>query len=420
MLRGPRPFCEAALTYVALAVILAGSAGAQGTFKVLHNFGGSGDGYHPYSGLTFDSNGNLYGTTTDGPGTGCSGQGCGTVFELKPGGDGSWRENIIHYFNGKDGSYPVAGLVFDRQGNLYGTTACYYGPCDTGDTVFKLMPTSDGNWILSTLYTFTLGKDGAYPIGGVSFDRAGRLWGTTQYGGLYGNGVVYNLAPISAFRWYEIIAHAFAGGTDGAVPYSGLIFDGSGNAYGTTNQGGANGVGTVFKLTPNKTGFGWTETVLYSFKGRICVESPDGAGPVAGLTFDSAGNLYGTTECGGVGGYGTIFTLTHNPDDTWTESVIYAFQGGNDGANPNTPVIFDGSGNLYGTTCCGGQLTDGTIYKLTPLSGSWGEMTLHTFSYSDGAAPGPVILDHAGNLYGTAFSGGPYGSYGGVAYEFIP
>ena len=381
--------------------MLAVPSWAQGTLKVLHNFGGPGDGYHPFDGLVFDGIGNLYGTASEGPGGGCAGNGCGIVFKLKSNSDGSWSEDIVHYFNGNDGSYPVAGLVFDRHGNLYGTTSCYYGSCDTGDTVFKLTPTSQSKWILSTLHTFNLGTDGAYPIGGVSFDHAGRLYGTTQLGGPYGNGVVYILGPVSVFAWYEIVAHGFGAPGDGTLPYSSLTFDADGNAYGTTDRGGANDAGTVFKLAPNRLGFGWTEAVLYSFQGKICGQSADGAGPVAGVTFDAAGNLYGTTECGGTGARGTVFKLTHNSDDTWTENVIYAFQGGNDGAQPIAPVIFDGAGNLYGTTCCGGQLTDGTIFKLTPSNGSWTETTLYTFSYGDGSSPGPVIFDNAGNLYGT-------------------
>jgi uncharacterized repeat protein (TIGR03803 family) len=279
---------------------------------------------------------------------------------------------------------------------------------------------SEGNWMLSTLYSFTSLSSGVYPVGGVSFDPAGRVCGTTSLGGLYTNGIIYNLGPVSVFAWYEIVAHSFGAPGDGALPYSSLIFDADGNAYGTTDQGGANNAGTVFKLTPNRLGFGWTEAVLYSFQGKICGQSADGAGPVAGVTFDATGNLYGTTECGGTGARGTVFKLTHNSDDTWTENAIYAFQGGSDGANPIAPVIFDSAGNLYGTTAYGGQLTDGTIFKLTPSNGSWTETTLYTFSYGDGSSPGPVIFDNAGNLYGTTSSGGPYGPDGGVAYEFTP
>ncbi len=412
----------ALLACLVLVVSLPASGWAQGTLKVLHDFGGPGDGYHPYGALTLDGSGSLYGTTTDGPGGGCGGQGCGVVFKLKPNEDGSWAEQIIHHFSGTDGSAPVAGLVFDRWGNLYGTTACFFGSCITGDTVFRLTPTSDGSWILSTLHTFASGLDGGYPYGGVTFDHTGRLYGTAAYDGAYGNGIAYTIGPVTVFKWYEVVAHAFAGGSDGAVPYSSLVFDNSGSAYGTTYQGGAHAVGTVFKLTPSELGAGWTERILYSFAGSPSGGSPDGALPVAGVVFDPAGNLYGTTSFGGAsGGYGTVFKLTHNHDDTWTESVIYAFHGGGDGANPNAPLTFDGAGNLYGTTAVGGSSTDGTIFKLTPNQGSWTETVLHAFSYSDGAAPvSGVILDSAGNIYGTASSGGPYGPYGGVAYEFVP
>ena len=406
-----------------LALLLGISCGAQaqrGTLRILHDFGGSGDGFHPYGSLVFDTNGSLYGTAPDGPGTGCEGdQGCGVVFKVKPNPDGTWAEGVIHYFSGADGANPTGGLVFDRHGNLFGTT--YAGGIGDFGTVFKLTPTFNSGWVLSTLYAFPAsGANGAFPIAGVSFDQVGHLYGTAYEGGPDNYGVVYELGPLTVFAWYEILLHGFGAAGDGRLPYSGLIFDASGNAYGTTDQGGANNAGTVFKLTPNRLRFGWTETVLYSFTGQICGESADGAGPVAGVTFDSAGNLYGTTECGGAYGRGTVFKLTHNADDTWTESVLYAFQGGNDGSQPTAPVTFDDTGNLYGTTCCGGQLTDGTIFKLTPFNGSWTETTLYSFSYSDGASPGPLIFDSAGNLYGTTNSGGTYGPNGGVAFEFTP
>ena len=406
-----------------LTSVFTGAAWGQGALKILHNFGGSGDGFHPHGALIFDSNGNLYGTATSGPGSGCDGnQGCGVAFDLSPNSDGTWTEDVLHSFSGADGANPLAGLAFDRRGNLYGTT--YDGGIGDFGTVFKLAPSAGGSWILSTLYQFpSSGAFGALPMSGVSFDHAGRLYGTASEGGRYNDGIVYNLLSVSVFSWNEILAHSFGAPGDGALPYYGsLIFDASGNAYGTTNNGGANGVGTVYKLTPNRAGFGWTETVLYSFVGTDgCGSSgPDGVAPAAGLTFDSAGNLYGTTQCGGTGGLGTVFKLTHNSDDTWTESVIYSFQGGSDGANPLAPVIFDAAGSLYGTTCCGGAHTDGTIFKLSPSNGPWTETTLYTFSYTDGSLPGPVIFDNAGNLYGTTVSGGTHGPNGGVAYEFIP
>jgi uncharacterized repeat protein (TIGR03803 family) len=403
-----------------MLVALAGSARSQSTLKVLHTFGGYHDGYDPDGALTFDNAGNLYGTAAYGPGAGCDvGQGCGIAFKLKPNLDGSWSEDVLHFFDGADGATPVAGLAFDARGNLYGNT--YRGGIADYGTVFKLTSRPGDSWVFSNIHSFASPASGVYPVAGVSFDNSGRLYGTTSAGGLYTNGIAYNLEPVSPSNWYEIPVHAFGAPGDGSVPYGGLIFDAAGNAYGTTNQGGANGVGTVFQLTRSRLNFGWTETVLYSFKGRICSQSSDGAGPAAGLTFDSAGDLYGTTQCGGAGGYGTVFKLTHNPDDTWTESILYAFQGGNDGANPTAPVTFDSAGNLYGTTVDGGPLTDGTIYKLTLANGSWTESVLHAFSYTDGAAPASgVILDAAGNLYGTASSGGTNGPSGGVAYEFIP
>jgi len=230
---------------------------------------------------------------------------------------------------------------------------------------------------------------------------------------------------VSTSGWAaEKVLHAFKG-TDGGEPHSTLIWDAAGNLYGTTEIGGSTNNGTVFELSRNADG-SWTETVLYNFQG-----GNDGLAPWSGLTFDAAGNLYGTTLGGGgsancgSGGCGTVFKLTKGSGGTWTESILYAFQGGNDAAEPGNPLVFDAQGNIYGTTLYGGPTLCntgcGVLYELTPTaSGAWTETLLHIFGIgSDGENPmGPLVVDKSGNIFGTTFAGGS--SNAGTAYEFSP
>lgn len=220
------------------------------------------------------------------------------------------------------------------------------------------------------LYNFKGGSDGAEPDASLVFDGAGNLYGTTYYGGANGSGTVFELTPSKA-GWTETVLHSFTG-SDGALPSAGLILDGGGNLYGTTQAGGAAGFGVVFELSPSRAG--WTETVLYSFTG-----GNDGRGPVGGVVFDSGGNLYGTTSGGGypIGG-GTVFELTPSGGG-WTENILYAFNASNgapNGSGLHAGVVFDRAGNLYGTTVFGGTNYWGTIFELTPSNGNWIETTL--------------------------------------------
>jgi uncharacterized repeat protein (TIGR03803 family) len=265
-----------------------------GTESVLHSFTGTPDGSSPYAGLLRDTVGNLFGTTnTGGSGQGCS-SGCGTVFKL----DTPGKETVLHSFTGAAYEYevsPLAGLIRDPAGNLYGTTAGLYGACLFQGrwyycgTVFKL--NAAGNATL--LFRFSGGAYGAIPYAGLVRDAAGNLYGTTVFGGAYPytHGTVFKLDTTGK----ETVLHSFTGGADGANPYAGLIQDAAGNLYGTTASGGASGSGTVFKL--DTTG---KETVLHSFTGGA-----DGANPHAGLILDAAGSLYGTTTNGGASGFGT-------------------------------------------------------------------------------------------------------------------
>jgi len=399
-------------------------AGPQ-NYKILHNFGagnGNPDGFWVYAGLIMDAKENLYGTTSAGGTEVCGNYGCGTVFQMTPNMDGSWTENILYDFSGSDGAAPWAPVTFDAKGRLYGTTSL--GGSDNSGTVFQMTPNANGTWTLSTLHTFTGGNDGGNPeYAGVTLDQAGHILGVASADGFNKNGVVFELNHVSVFKWYELVAHGFGGGSDGSTPYGNVILDASFNIYGTTYYGGGpdNG-GIVYKLTPNKLSFGWSETILHSFTG-----GSDGGCLSSGLIFDAAGNLYGTTEFGGPVNNGTVFKMTPNGDGTWTETVLYGFQdyGAVDGLNPVGGVTFDQAGNLYGTTSGGGLYGQGIVFELSPSGGGqWAETILHSFGGTvngqfDGVDPqAGVILDNAGNIYGTTFEGGTAGiSSGGVVFE---
>jgi len=256
------------------------------------------------------------------------------------------------------------------------------------------------------LYNFSNTLEGADPQAALIFDDSGNLYGTTPYGGMYGYGTVFELTPNQDGSWTENVLYSFMDGSDGADPVCNLIFDAAGNIYGTTQSGGdapfPDGDGVVFKLTPSDNG-GWTETVIRSFEGRT-----DASHPASGLVFDPAGNLYGTTVLGGTQGYGTVFELTPNQDGSWTEAVLHSFKGGNDGSGPLGSLVIDGSGNLYGTTASGGPKLAGTVFKLSPAGGGvWNGSLLHTFTGgNDGAYPtGALTFDADGNLYGATREG---------------
>jgi uncharacterized repeat protein (TIGR03803 family) len=269
-------------------------------------------------------------------------------------------------------------------------------------------------------------------------DAAKNLYGTTFVGGAYGGGTVFKLAPGSNGGWSFSVLHSFCRTcSDGFGPLGALILDSTGNLYGTAALGGAGNGGTVFKLTPNADG-SWTEKVLYSFIFCVVTDCVDGNSPAAGLLFDAAGNLYGTTQSGGTLNGGTVFKLTPS-QDSWTESLLYNFCGITEtcaaGSNPMASLIFDESGSLYGTTAFGGRSTAcpnngcGVVFKLSPQTdGSWTESVLHTFNGRDGASfPSSLIFDSAGNLYGTTAYGGNLslcnsggGNGCGVVFQLTP
>jgi uncharacterized repeat protein (TIGR03803 family) len=378
------------------------------TERVLHSFQGGADGNDPVSNLVIDAEGNLYGTTS-----GVGGAGFGTVFELTPNGSGGYTETVLHSFTSypNDGGYPVAGLVSDASGNLYGTTSSG-GSANLG-AVFELARNGNNGYTESVLYSFTDGTDGTYPVASLVVDDRGNLYGTTEFGGSTPSGTVFKLTPSGGGHYTKSVLYNFRGSTDGGTPVSSVILDADGNLYGTTDlDGEASLNGTVFKLTPIGNG-GYTESVLYSF-----MDGTDGGSPKAGLIIDASGNLYGTTTYGGSALSGTVFKLTRNGNGGYTESVLYNFGVGNDGFNSLAGLIMDASGSLYGTAEIGGSAGSGTVFKLTPNGhGGYTESVLYNFQRDpDGYEPqASLIMDASGNLYGTTSEGGS--SNDGIVFE---
>jgi len=398
-----------ALSFFALLCIASLPVQAQPfASKTLYSFSGTtGANPYDYGQLVMDGSSNLYGTTVYG-----GADGDGTVFELVNS-SGTYSEKVLYSFTGGgDGAYPYAGLIMDASGNLYGTTQ--QGGANGCGTVFELV-NSSGTYSEKVLYSFTnSGGDGAGPVDGLIMDGSGNLYGTTLLGGANRFGTVFELVNSSG-TYSEKVLYSFAGsGGDGEYPFAGLIMDASGNLYGTTDGGGANGDGTVFELV-NSSG-SYSEKVLYSFTGY----RSDGADPFASLLMDGSGNLYGTTLYGGANNVGTVFELV-NSSGTYSEKVLYSFtNGGGGGFYPYDGLIMDASGNLYGTTQNGGSIGVGTVFELANSSGTYSEKVLYSFTSSggDGAYPeAGLIMDASGNLYGTTTQGGTNGS--GIVFEVV-
>ncbi len=378
---------------VTLTLLCVTFAWAQTGEKVIFSFNEV-DGNVPDAGLIADKQGNLYGTTFDGGGP----NGLGNVFELSPAEGGGWKETVLHNFTGPDGALPVSSLIFDAAGNLYGTAQVGgQGSCtNTGlgcGVVFELSP-GKGGWTETVLYSFVPGKTkGVIPVGGLVFDKSGNLYGTTWAPGVSGG-------PLNATAMRQ---------------------DASGQTFWGCNAPGCGG--TVYRLTP--TGNGWIETDLYAFTG-----GSDGSSSQASLILDSAGNLYGTTVYGGTtgctSGYGCGLVFKLSPsyvaNTGWQESVLYRFTGAADGSYPMGSLISDAAGNLYSTAAAGGASGNGAVFELTSTGHQSTEAVLYSFSGgADGGSPfAAVVSDGQGNLYGTTSQGGDSGFDSGVVYELVP
>jgi uncharacterized repeat protein (TIGR03803 family) len=365
---------------------------------------------------------------------------------------------VIHNFTGRgsDGATPYGGPILDRSGNLYGTT--YLGGSYGNGSVYRLshsgsqwhyrslwsfkgiddgagpafgslamgadgtlFGTTEGGrdfgtafvvcdcpWQEMVVHHFGAGIDGAQPIGGVVLDAAENLYGTTSLNGAYGNGTVFE-AKREGSTWIESSIYNFTGGDDGTSPAATLSLDANGNVYGTTSFGGANNDGVVFEVSPS--GSGWKQTVLYTFQGL-----DDGQNPLGGVVLDGAGNLYGTTFDGGVNGGGTVYKLS--PSATgWTFTILYSLVGGYSG--PYNKLTLDANGNIYGFTNSAGANGWGSAFKLTPYNGSWKFTDLYDFvAGNDGAAPyGSLAVDSDGNIFGTAVIGGTWNQ--GIVFEIM-
>jgi len=364
------------------------------------------------------------------------------------------KYKVLHAFGkANDGAGLWCSLLIDAAHNLYGTTSG--GGPHNGGTAFKLMPHSGGNWAEILVHSFpSFPADGGGPNGGLILDPTGHLYGTTLQGGPQHDGTIFELSDggngweetmvhaggswasvtrdgvgdlfgtteTSVFElvqgshgWNKTVLHRFTGGRDGGGAFAAVILDAAGNLYGTTEGGGAHNGGTVYEVEHAVRG--WHEKVLHSFE----VNYKDGHTPgVGALVLDASGNLYGTTAGGGCCG-GVVFRLKPQTDGRWKETILYEFQGGANGFEAGAGVVMDKAGNLYGTTIAGGSGCGcGVVYKLSPgARGKWTYTVLHTFSGGDGAQPDAnLILDDKGNLYGTTATGGAYG--GGVVFEIIP
>jgi uncharacterized repeat protein (TIGR03803 family) len=379
-----------ALTMLSTLLLIAARPAQAQSETVIFSFNAN-DGSYPQSSLIFDTSGNLYGAASDGAGY----HNAGNVFELSPNGNGGWNQTVLYTFTGgADGEFPTCNLIFDSAGNLYGTTQ---GGGSTRGVVFELSPVG-GTWKETVLYSFTGGTDGDTPVSGLIVDSAGNLYGTTLNGGTNNNGTVFELSP-SANGWKEQVIY------DVDTSFAGLTMDAAGNIFGA-------GLNSVFELSPNGKG-GWNPKVLHAFGtgGQKYLYGLQGT-PV----LDKSGNVYGTRYGGG--GVGQVFKLSRGTTGKWKMQVLQSFT---NFTGPWAGIVFDKAGNIYGTTYHGGDYGYGIVFELVaPVGqGSYTEKVLWNFTGTDGQYPSSVILDTAGNLYGTAQRGGDQGGWGAV-FEVIP
>lgn len=385
---------------------MTGNGLAQVQEKVLYSFCSAAhcaDGAFPEGILTFDSAGNLLGTTTNG-----GSNGLGTIFELSPSQSGGWTESVLYNFGAYsgDGSAPYAGLTSDKLSNLYGTTQ--YGGSYGEGTVFELSPpsTQGGSWSETILWSLGASGDGKYPFSRVIFDTSGNLYGTTSQGGTSGSeGTVFELVPSGSGQWAENILYSFGPNPENGFDIkSGVVFDRKGNLYGTTEEGGKEkgfGLGVVYKLTPNQQ-LPWSETVLFSFTRR------SGGNPWSGVNFDDAGNLYGTTSAY-AGNYGSAYKLSPSG-----ELNFLSLPGPPNAAVPYAGLFISGS-SMYGTSVLGGTQNGGSVYKIVGRK----ETAVYSFcsqpNCADGYQPVSNLTARGNSLFGVTSLGGANGN--GVVYQ---
>ncbi|MGH6887747.1 MAG: choice-of-anchor tandem repeat GloVer-containing protein [Rhizomicrobium sp.] len=396
-----RLFVPAARTAAVAVLVAAAAAPASAReFKVVHDFTNGTDGGVPGYTLTLDRKGRLVGAASQG-----GADNAGIVFRMTHRNSG-WSLAPLYDFNGSDGE-PEWGVTL-QVATIYANASyagVFGGPCGSAMKISR----AQGGWQGTLMWTYTKDIDGC-PTGNLVADRSGNVYGATQNGGPNGWGAVVELSP-SGSGWSEQILYAFQGGSDGGAPYSGLVRDKAGNLYGTATRAGSSGCGgygcgTVFELSPSQSG--WTFNVLYTFQG-----GNDGGSPVAGLTFDGAGNLYGATESYGVNGGGTVFKISPR-QGAWKFNVLAGMTGN---AGPVVAVTVAPSGAIYGTNYRDGADGYGSVFQVDRTNGNWTYEDLHDFTGgSDGGYPGGgVTFDKKENLYGTTVLGGADNF--GVVYE---
>jgi hypothetical protein len=432
---GPKrsTLASALVTAVLLIVAPAGAGRAAGHTlgshakeRVLFSFLGF-NGAYPFDDVALDAAGNVYGTTEQG-GAGGGSAGYGLVFQLSLVRNGRWHESILHRFGGKgDGIFPTSPTMVDAAGNVYGAVA--NGGALNGGIVYELSPTEQ-RWKYDIIHAFN-GKDGSYPDSALTIDAAGNLYGTTVSGGpggsaqtIEGAGVVYELQPQPGERWKGRTLYVFnvAQSLNPNSPYAPVLLGADGTLYGTTKsggvecaKGGSQGCGTAFALTPahhNKL------AVLHDFYES----DADGYFPTTGLIADAAGNLYGAVQSGGAQMGGVIYELSPSSGGAWTETILRTFvPGGADGYGPSG-LVFDKAGNLYGTQSGGGRYGGGVAFVMRPApSGTWSYAVIYNFGRNQdasGPVAGSLVFDGAGNLYGATGFGGEDNV--GAVYELTP
>jgi hypothetical protein len=424
MLRQTVVFIACLLTAVSLTLATIAIPAAAGTAKIIYTFRGADDGGWPWAPLLLDDRtGTLYGTTEVGGNELCQNYfqfGCGTIFALTPSPNG-WTESVLYRFQGgSDGAHPRAPLVPRPDGYFYSTTTAGGGAIQGGiGTAFRIKP---GTWQEEVIFRFSSYQQGAYPQGAIAFDGSGDLYGLTPNGGE--SGVAFELIPDPTFQWSEQVLYPNVG-----LPYAGVITDRLGNVYGTSDDNGAYNEGSVFELSHEQ--LGWQFANIYSFHdlcGMFCGGTQPGD-----LAADKRGNLFGFTGDAGIPGCrnfgcGTVFEMTYR-GGKWQEKTLYEFRNVADGWGPGyaAPAL-DCHGNIYGTTQGGGQYGFGTVFELSRAKSGWTKTTLFSFpSGAGGAEPfGGVVVDQRGNVFGTTYYGGKAGGktckkYGcGIVFEITP
>jgi uncharacterized repeat protein (TIGR03803 family) len=368
------------------------------------------DGEYADTDLETDNAGNIYGTTVLG-----GNFGSGTVFQLSLTPNG-WVHTVLYSFTGgADGGEPYKGVSLDRAGNLYGTAVTGgSGSCEGGCGVVYRLTKSGGTWTQTVIHAFTGGDDGSGPGARVTVDRSGNIYGMAPTGGANGLGTIYKIHQRPRGDPTFSVIHTFTGGADGSTGSAGRMILRHGRLFGAATTGGTYGSGIIFELTPTDVGE-WDLRPVYSFRGQ-----PDGSFPYGAILFDGSGNVYGTTYYGGTNGIGAVYKLSTRPTGEWGEEIIYSFQDGTDGNSPISNLVFDAAGNLYGTTSEGGA-GSGVIFKLSPVGGGqWIESVVHSFQGPpDGSfAYNGMVVDRFGNFYGATVHGGMNDD--GSVYKFTP